>query len=100
MNNQIEQFLRDILIQDLDHKQIREKAVDLLLLYKQAKKHVFPCGVECTENEYKEIVNILRSGFITGIKHIRSLTNCGLKEAKDIADQIVADEKIEKKFSN
>ena len=100
MDHQIEQFLRDILLGSLPIYNIREKALELLLANK-AQMRKFSFGgqeITLTDDDYQDVVNILRSGFIAGIKEIRLITDCGLKMAKDVAEEIVKNERIEKVF--
>ena len=102
MDHQIEQFLRDILVGNLPIYNVREKALELLLAYK-AQMRKFSFGgqeITLTDDDYQNVVKTLRSGFINGIKQIRLITNCGLKMAKDVAEEIVKNERIEKVFNH
>ena len=94
MDKKIEQFLRDILVEDMDHREIRNKALDLFLSFKEQTVKTFSYGM--TNGEYDNVVSTLRTGFYTGVKKIREITNCGFKIGKDFAEEILKNEKMEK----
>ena len=99
MDNRFEQFLRDILVEDMDNREIRAKAYDLLMANKAGQHRLYDGegnSVFLDTISFNELVDAIKNrGKIASIKYLRSMTGLSLISSKKMVENLAVFNKID-----
>ena len=98
MNYKIEQFLRELIIQDLSEETIRERALDLLMASKEDLHKLYDNRGNLVMVDGTVLAalisKITNDGKIAAIKFLRQETGLGLISSKGMVENLAVDKHI------